>query len=121
MPKFTRLAGLLATGAAMITGAVALGAATTTTAANAGMVRVDGCGDGWCDGGCGGGGCGNGWNRNWNNKNQSQHKEQKQNQEQTQFLINDVVVPADRNLPPTATTTSSSNGRDIVREFRVLD
>ncbi|MCC5579870.1 hypothetical protein IMZ11_30030 [Microtetraspora sp. AC03309] len=116
MPKFKRLAGLLAVGATMAAGAVALGAATTTTA-SASVIQTGGCG-----GGCGSwGGNGRGWNRNTNNKHQSQHNQQNQHQEQTQFLINDVVIPEDENLAPTSTTTSSSNGRDIIREFRVLD
>ncbi|WP_433350510.1 hypothetical protein ACQP25_40745 [Microtetraspora malaysiensis] len=101
MPKFKSVIAGLALSTAVTGGAVALGAATTATAANAGIVQV-GCGG--CGGGCGGGG-GWGWggrgrnrnhNRNWNRNHNRQHQTNRQNQNQRQFVINNIRVGRER-------------------------
>ncbi|MDF5755506.1 hypothetical protein [Spongiactinospora sp. TRM90649] len=77
MPKVKKIAATLAISTALTGGVVGLGAATTTTSANAGVsvVALGGCGGGHgcgnrCGGGsCGGGGCGGNWgHKRWTNR-----------------------------------------------------
>ncbi|MCC5579868.1 hypothetical protein IMZ11_30020 [Microtetraspora sp. AC03309] len=100
MPKLKSVIAGLAISTAMTGGAVALGAATTTTAANAGVIQVGcggGCGGGW--GGCGGWGRGGrNHNRNFNRNHNRQHQRNHQNQrqQQRQNVINNIRIDRGR-------------------------
>ncbi|WP_433219205.1 hypothetical protein [Microtetraspora malaysiensis] len=96
MPKFKNLAGLLAVGAALTSGAVALGA-TTATSASATVVQAGGWGGGWGGGGWGGrNGRNRNWNRNHNRNHQRQQGQQRQQQRQRQNVINNIRVRVPR-------------------------
>ncbi|GII28112.1 hypothetical protein [Planotetraspora mira] len=94
MPNFKSLVGALAISTALTGGAVALGAAVTTSTASAATVM-----------GCGGGGCGGGWGRSHRNSNHNrnhnrQWQQARQHEHQSQHLMRDftlVVSPFQRN------------------------
>ncbi|WP_433219199.1 hypothetical protein [Microtetraspora malaysiensis] len=99
MPKLKSVIAGLAISTAMTGGAVALGAATTTTPASAGVVQVGcggGCGGGWGGGGWGGRGRNRNHNRNWNRNHNRQHQTNRQNQNQRQFVINNIRIGRER-------------------------
>ncbi|MGI5492406.1 hypothetical protein [Microtetraspora malaysiensis] len=95
MPKFKTVIAGLAISTAMTGGAVALGATTTATTANAAVVQA-----GW---GGGGGGWGRGhrnrnWNRNHNRNREHQNARQQQRSHQRQNLINNITIRITRQL-----------------------
>ncbi|WP_433350520.1 hypothetical protein ACQP25_40770 [Microtetraspora malaysiensis] len=95
MPKFKSVIAGLAISTAMTGGAVALGATTTATTANAAVVQA-----GW---GGGGGGWGRGhrnrnWNRNHNRNREHQNARQQQRSHQRQNLINNITIRITRQL-----------------------
>jgi hypothetical protein len=85
MPNFKSLVGALAISTALTGGAVALGTAVTTNAANASTVMGGG--------GCGGGGCG--WGRGHRNHNRNHNRQRqhaRQHQHQNQHLLRDFTL-----------------------------